>query len=86
MNREEQQRALEGILESLGRARLELDDAVSSAHEMRDGVGVDSPLSFDDLDYDICVALEALCDDVGTSTKTVEAMLDELQEDEEVAE
>lgn len=83
MNREEQQRALEGILESLGRARLELDDAVSSAHRLRDGADEGSPLSFEDLDYDICVALEELCDDVRMATKTVEGMLDELDEDED---
>ena len=83
MNREEQQRALEGILESLGRARLELDDAVSSAHRLRDGADEGSPFAEDYLDEELCVTIEELCDDVGMATKTVETMLDELQEDAE---
>lgn len=83
MNREEQRRALEGILESLGRARLELDDAVSSAHSLRDGADEESPFAEDYLDEELCVTIENLCDDAGLATKTVETMLDELQEDEE---
>ena len=83
MRREEQRQALEGILESLDRARGELDDAVSRAHRLRDGADEESPFDEDYLDEELCVTIECLCDDVGTATKTVEAMLDELQEDAE---
>lgn len=83
MNREEQQRALEGILDALGRARGELDDAVSRAHSLRDGADEESPFAEDYLDEELCVTIEKLCDDVGMATQTVETMLDELQEDEE---
>ena len=83
MNREEQRQALEGILESLDGARRELDDAVSSAHSLRDGADEGSPFDEDYLDDELCVTIECLCDDVGTATKTVEAMLDDQQEDAE---
>lgn len=82
MKRWEQLRALEGILGSLGIVRQELDDAVSSAHKMRNEAGEGSPFAKDYLDKELCVAIENLCDDVGTATKTVEGMLDELDEEE----
>lgn len=83
MNREEQRQVLGGILESLERARRALDDAVSSAHSLRDEAGEGSPFFGDYLDEDLCVAIEELCDDASIAADTVEAMLDELQEDEE---
>lgn len=86
MNREKQRRALEDILESLGRARLALDDAVSSAHSLRDEAGEGSPFFGDYLDEDLCVAIEELCDDASIAAGTVDGMLDDLNEDEEVAE
>lgn len=82
MKRWEQLRALEGILGSLGIVRQELDDAVSSAHSLRDGADEESPFSEDYLEVVLCVAIEELCDDVGMATQTVEAMLDELDEEE----
>lgn len=78
----EQLWALDVIYRCLDRARGELDYAKSKAHEMRNGVDKDSPFSRDDLDYDLCVAVEKLCDDVRTAQKTIKGMYDELDEEE----
>lgn len=83
MNREEQRRALEGILDALDRARGELDDAVSRAHSLRDEADEGSPFDEDYLDGELCVAIEGLCDDTATTAKAVEGMLDDLTEDED---
>lgn len=78
MNREEQRQALEGILESLGGARRELDNAVAEAHRLRDGADGEVPF-----DEELCRTIEWLFDDADSAADMVEAMLDELQEDEE---
>ena len=80
MNRDEQQRALEGILDSLNRARQELDGAASRAHEMRSEADVESPFSENYLDEDLCGTIENLRDDVGVAAREVEWMLDDLDE------
>lgn len=78
MNREEQRQALGGILESLGRALMELDNAKAEAHRLRDGADGEVPF-----DEELCRQIEWLFDDADEAADTVEAMLDELQEDEE---
>lgn len=78
MNREEQRQALGGILESLGRALSELDNAMAEAHRLRDGADGEVPF-----DEELCRQIEWLFDDADEAADTVEAMLDELNEDEE---
>ena len=78
MNREEQRQALGGILGSLGRALRELDNARAEAHRLRDGA--DGEVPFDEA---LCRTIEWLFDDADEAADTVEAMLDELNEDEE---
>lgn len=78
MNREEQRQALGGILESLGRALRELDNAVAEAHRLRDGA--DGEVPFDEA---LCRTIELLFDDADEAADTVEAMLDELNEEED---
>lgn len=80
MNRDELRRALEGILENLNRARSGLEDAVASAHALRDDVDEESPFDEDYLDEELCVTIENLCDDVGLAVEDVEWMLDDLDE------
>ena len=78
MNREEQRQALEGILESLDGARMELDNAVAEAHRLRDEANGDRPF-----DEELCRTIEWLFEDADSAADMVEAMLDELREDEE---
>ncbi len=82
MNREEQRQALEGILERLGRVRLELDDAVAEVNSLRDEANGDRPF-----DEELCRRIEWLCDDADsaadTAADTVKMLLGDLHEDEE---
>lgn len=78
MNREEQQQALEGILESLDGARRELDNAVAEANRLRDGADGEVPFA-----EELCREIEWLFDDADSVADTVKMLLDDLHEDEE---